>query len=125
MLLADVVVLLHAAFIAWVGFGVFFLKRHPRLRLLHLASVVYGLAIEVWPFICPLTHAENWLRLRAGAGLYREDFIVHYLGKVIYLQAPPWILVAVAAVVVAYTLALDWRWGFRPASPPPPVPSRD
>ena len=34
--------------------------------------------------ICPLTPLENWLRIRAGQGGYRGDFVEYYLMPVLY-----------------------------------------
>ncbi len=55
-LAAEATVLLHFAWIVFVVTGAFWLRRHPRLRRIHLLVVAYSLAIEVFRWICPLTH---------------------------------------------------------------------
>lgn len=47
-------------------------------RWLHLGSLVWGILIEVLPWTCPLTWAENWLETRAGVAPYQGGFLLHY-----------------------------------------------
>ncbi len=98
--------LIHFAWIVFVVTGAFFLRRHRRLRLFHLAAVVYSLAIEAYGWICPLTHLEQWLWQRAGREAYEGSFITYYLEKIIYLRAPQWLLVSLAVLLLAVTLFL-------------------
>ena len=106
---AEVAVLIHFAWIVFVVTGVFFLRRRRRLRLFHLASVVYSLAIELCGWICPLTHLEQWLWQRAGRQAYEGAFITYYLEKIIYLRAPQWLLVSLAVLLLAVTLFVYFR----------------
>jgi len=39
--LASVVLILHALFIVWVVFGAFFTRGRPKLRWLHIVSLVW------------------------------------------------------------------------------------
>jgi Protein of Unknown function (DUF2784) len=57
--MAASVLSLHAAYIAWVIFGIFFTRGRPRLAALHLGTLVYGVIIEIW---CPLTRLKHRLR---------------------------------------------------------------
>ena len=98
--LACAVMALHALFIAWVIFGAAFTGRHPLLRWLHIASIIWGVLIEVLPWPCPLTLAEQWLEFRAGASTYQGGFVLHYLDALVYPNIPP-VLLTVAAVVAA------------------------
>ena len=104
-LAAEATVLLHLTWILFVITGAFWLRRRPRGRLLHLISVIYSLAIEVFRWICPLTYLEQAFWKRAGASAYEGAFLIHYLEKLIYLQAPQWLLVSAAAVLLIVTLA--------------------
>ena len=91
---------LHALFILWVIFGAILTRCRPLLRWLHIASLVWGISIEVLPYwSCPLTLAENWLQLRAGVTPYQGGFLLHYLDMFVYPNVPP-VLLTVAAVVV-------------------------
>ena len=86
-LLADAVLLLHLAFIVFVLFGALLVWRWRWVVWLHLPAVVWGVAVEVNGWFCPLTPLEVWLRAQAGGSGYDGSFIEHYLLPVIYPQA--------------------------------------
>ncbi len=81
---ADLVLLVHAAFILFAAGGALLLRRVPRLAWLHLPAVAWGVAIEWSGGVCPLTPLEVWLRRQAGASGYPGGFIEHYVTAVIY-----------------------------------------
>ncbi|MGB5441810.1 MAG: DUF2784 domain-containing protein [Gammaproteobacteria bacterium] len=83
-LLADLVLVLHAAFILFVVAGGLLVLRWPRLAWLHLPCVAWGVLIELSGRVCPLTPLENRLRHAAGSGMYEAGFIEHYLEPLIY-----------------------------------------
>jgi len=83
-LLADVVVLLHGAFILFVVGGVVFVARWRRLLPAHLLCVAWGAWSEFTGTVCPLTPLENQFRQLAGNSGYQGGFIEHYLIPVIY-----------------------------------------
>ena len=83
-LLADLVLVLHAAFILFVVAGGLLVLRLHRLAWLHLPCVAWGVLIELSGWICPLTPLENRLRHAAGTGMYETGFIEHYLAPLIY-----------------------------------------
>jgi Protein of Unknown function (DUF2784) len=109
--LAAATLAAHLAFIAWVVLGAFLTRRRPWLAALHVASLVYGIAIEAGPWPCPLTLAENWFEAQAGVVPYRGPFLVHYLDAVVYPNVSPGLLVWAA---VAVALLNGWiylrRW---------------
>jgi hypothetical protein len=82
--LADLVVLVHFAFIVFVLFGGLLALRWPRAPWIHLPAVVWGAAIEFFGWICPLTPLENSLREASGRAEYAGGFIEHYLIPLIY-----------------------------------------
>jgi len=58
--------------------------RFNRLAWLHLPCAAWGILVELFGWICPLTPLENRLRHR-DTGLDRETgFIEHYLAPLIY-----------------------------------------
>ena len=65
---------IHAAYIAWFIFGAFFTRGRPRLAALHVATLVYGVTVEIFGFWCPLTALEEWLQVRGGVSVYRGPF---------------------------------------------------
>lgn len=58
--------------------------RWPRLALLHLPAAIWGAAVELLQFCCPLTLLENRLRQAAGQADYDDGFIEQYLIPLIY-----------------------------------------
>ncbi len=103
---AEAVVLLHFSWIVFVVTGAFFLWRTRRWKYVHLAALLYSLAIETWGWICPLTYLEQWLWVRAGVQSYEGSYITYYLEKIIYLRAPQWLLVSAVVVLLFVTLGL-------------------
>ena len=83
-LLADLVVLLHLAFVLFVVFGGLLVLRRRRIAWLHVPAFVWGAAIEFGGWICPLTPLENRLREMSGAGGYAGGFVERYLVPVLY-----------------------------------------
>ena len=97
--MAASVVSLHAAYIAWVIFGALFTRGRPRLAALHVATLVYGVIIEIFGLWCPLTALEEWLEVCGGVSAYRGPFLLHYLDAVVYPDIPPNLLIAGAVAV--------------------------
>ena len=84
-LLADLVLVLHAAFILFVVAGGLLVHRHHRLAWLHLPCVAWGFLIELFGWTCPLTPLENLLRRNpAGYSDAHTGFIEHFLAPLIY-----------------------------------------
>jgi hypothetical protein len=106
---ADVVVIIHFAFICFVPVGVYFAWRWPWVVWLHIPAVSYAIAIELIGFACPLTALQNWLLHRAGQAGYSGGFIYHYLIRVIY---PPG-LTRTEQVGLGFLVALIAAIGYR------------
>jgi hypothetical protein len=83
-ILADILVALHVAFIAYVLLGGLLGLRWPRNALLHLPCAAWGALIEFAGWICPLTPLEIRWRIMAGQQGYDDGFIAHYLLPIIY-----------------------------------------
>src|SRR5919106_4322092 len=76
---ADVVVLMHIAFIAFVLVGGYLAWRWPRVVWVHVpAALVIGV-LFAFGADCPLTDLEKFLRRQAGEAVYRDGFVAHYL----------------------------------------------
>jgi hypothetical protein len=82
--LADGVVVVHAAFVGFVMLGGFLAWRWRALVWAHLPAAFWGAAIEYGGWICPLTPLENALRARAGLQGYRGGWVEHYLIPLVY-----------------------------------------
>ena len=81
---ADVLVVVHFLFILFVVAGGILVLRRPRLAILHLPAVIWGAAVELCSWICPLTPLENYFRGLSGSTGYSGDFVEHYLIPLIY-----------------------------------------
>lgn len=81
---ADVVLVVHAAFVAFVVLGGLAVLRVPSLALLHLPAVAWGVLVETTGWICPLTPIEVALRRQAGEAGYAAGFVEHYLLAALY-----------------------------------------
>jgi uncharacterized protein DUF2784 len=104
--MAAAVLSLHAAYIAWVIFGSFFTRRRPRLAGLHVATLVYGVIVEISDLWCPLTALENWLEVRGGVSPYRGPFLLHYLDALVYPNVSPSLVIAGAVTVCLLNLSI-------------------
>jgi hypothetical protein len=110
--LADLVVVVHLAFIAFVAVGAVMAWRWPRLVRVHVPAVVWAAAIVGIGFTCPLTPLEKAFRRRAGGTTYQGGFIDHYLTGVIYPGRYLGLARALVLllIVVGYAgLVLRWR----------------
>jgi Protein of Unknown function (DUF2784) len=105
--LADLIVILHLAFVLFVVFGGLLVARRPGVAWLHVPAAIWGAWIEFAGWVCPLTPLENWLRQQEGRTVYTTSFVEHYLVPVLYPAAlsrdVQWLL---GALVVAMNLAI-------------------
>jgi hypothetical protein len=83
-MLADLIVLIHFAFVLFVIFGGLLALRWPKVAYVHLPIAVYGALIELVGWICPLTPLEKRLRESAGLQGYQGGFVEHYILPVLY-----------------------------------------
>lgn len=83
-ILADLVVGVHALFVAFVMVGGLLALRWAWVAALHLPAAIWGALIELQGWICPLTPLENSFRTAAGEAGYQSGFIEHYLLPVLY-----------------------------------------
>jgi len=122
---ADVILVVHAAFIAFVVFGQIYVllgwrmrwcsARNRLFRRLHLAAIGV-VVIQAWiGFRCPLTSLEAGLRTGAGEGSYEQSFVAHWLSRLIYYDLPPWVFVLVYSLFGALVLLCYRRFPPRPA----------
>lgn len=84
--LADAVVLGHLAFVLFVALGGVLVLRRPKLAWAHVPAAVWGAAVELGGWICPLTYLENHLRLLGGGDAYRVGFVDRYILHILYPQ---------------------------------------
>ena len=106
--LSDAVVVVHLAFIVFVAVGGFMTWRWRWLIWVHLPAVVWGAAIILIGFDCPLTPLENAFRELGGEAAYEGGFVDRYVEGVVYPQeyTPHLRGLAVLLIVSAYAVLL-------------------
>ena len=82
--LADLVLVVHLAFVLFVVLGGLLVLKWPRLAWLHVPAAIWGVLIEYTGWICPLTPLENSFRARGGEAGYSGGFIEHYIQPLLY-----------------------------------------
>ena len=99
--------------IVFVVFGGLLALRWRWIPWVHLPCAVYGAAIELIGWICPLTPLENDLRATAGQDGYPGGFVEHYLLPVIYPSGlTPTIQIVLGTAVIVVNVAIYvvvWR----------------
>jgi hypothetical protein len=100
------ILILHLLWIIWILSGWLLTRGRRVLTVLHIASLGWGIAIELGPWPCPLTIAEQWSEARAGQAPYHESFLAHYLGKMIYPDLPETVVAWTGAAVCAAILGI-------------------
>lgn len=85
--LADLVLVLHFAFVLFVVLGGLLVLRWPWLAYVHVPVAIYGALIEFVGWVCPLTPLEQTLRIKAGESGYQGGFIEHYILPLLYPSA--------------------------------------
>ena len=122
---ADIILVIHTAFVTFVVLGLLLTViglllrwrwvRNFWFRTAHLLAI--GLVVlQAWAgVICPLTIWENQLREQAGQAGYSGSFVAHWLHRILYYQAEPWVFTVCYSVFGALVLAV-WIFG-RPRWP--------
>ena len=104
---ADLMLVLHFGFIAFVVVGAVAIMRWPKLAWLHVPAAAWGAWIEISGGICPLTTLENRFRLSAGGEGYATSFVEYYLLPVIYpggLTRTVQLVLAAAVIIINVSL---------------------
>jgi len=125
-LLADVVLAVHVAVVAFVVGGLVVVIAGNLLRwrwvnglwfrIAHLGAIAFVVA-ETWlGMVCPLTSLEVWLRANAWQGGYTGGFIEHWLQRLLYYDAPPWVFTTVYSLF-GLAVVVTW-WCYPPLRKP-------
>jgi polyferredoxin len=125
-LLADVVLSLHFSIVLFVVGGLIFILvgafrgwrvvRKLWFRLAHLAAIAIIVAQAWLGTVCPLTTLEMWFRAKAHDATYSGSFIEHWLQRLLYYEAQPWVF-TLAYTVFGIIVLVAW-WYFPPWSKP-------
>ena len=112
--LADAIVVLHLAYLAFIPLGGILAIRWPRVILPHLIAVAIGLISVTVKFDCPLTTWEQWLRRKGGQRAYSDGFVAHYLTGRIYPHGYEWAVQTLFAACVIASYAVIAARRLRP-----------
>lgn len=97
LLAADIILLTHFAFVAFVVFGFAFIwaghflkyqvVRNLKFRICHLLSMGIVLCESLIGAICPLTAWENELRLKSGQSqIYETSFVKDWVHRIMFFD---------------------------------------
>lgn len=116
--LADLVLVAHFSFVAFVVFGLLAVIAGRwagwpwiwslKFRLLHLLAIGIVVAQAWLGQICPLTRWENALRVRAGQAPYEQSFVQDWLHRLLFYDAPLWVFVLGYTLFGAVVACLWW-----------------
>jgi len=123
-ILADAVVVVHAAYVAFVVGGLVAIligaamgwrwTRSFAFRAAHLAAIALVCVESLVGVMCPLTSLEDSMRERGGAARYPGDFVGYWAHRLIFYNFPPWMFtiayIAFAAVVAITFILIPPRW---------------
>ena len=118
-ILADTVMLVHFAFVAFVVAGGLLVLKWRKVAWLHIPLLLYGATLEFVGWVCPLTPLEQRLRRAAGGAGYEGGFIDHYIRGVLYPSNWGDIHVWLGILLLAGNVAL-YVWAFRRNRPSTP-----
>ncbi|MCZ6849964.1 MAG: DUF2784 domain-containing protein [Alphaproteobacteria bacterium] len=114
-ILADATVVLHLSFIVFVLAGGMLVWRWRKLAWAHLPAFLWGAAIELFGWVCPLTYLENHFRAMSSRAGYATGFVEHYLMPLIYPDLlfpggfPRVGFVAIGVFVLIFNAVIYWR----------------
>ncbi|MGY6269239.1 DUF2784 domain-containing protein [Achromobacter denitrificans] len=110
-LLADLVLIVHGLFVAFVALGGLLALWKRWIAWLHLPALAWGALVVGMGWICPLTPLEVSLRLQAGQQGYGGGFIEHYVLALVYPAGlTREVQIALAALLVAGNAAVYALW---------------
>jgi len=110
-LAADLLVVLHLAFVVFVILGGFLALRWRRIAWVHVPAALWGAIIEFAGWVCPLTPLENHFRRLAGDGGYAGGFIERYVIPALYpVDYTPGLRITLGAIVVGLNGVAYWLY---------------
>lgn len=123
--LADLVLVVHFAFVSFVLFGLIAVwvgrfcgwswVRNFWFRLVHVMAIGVVVGESIGGVVCPLTNWEAKLRMLAGGGeRYAGSFIQHWVHRLMFFEASERSFTIIYVVFFTAVLASFWlvkpRW---------------
>ena len=107
--LADIILILHLCFVLFVVFGGLLVLRWRWIFWLHLPAVVWGVLIEFFHWLCPLTSLENHFKRLGGEQGYEGGFIEYYVSAILYVNVTPQSQTVLGFLLVFFNLFVYWH----------------
>jgi len=118
--LADLVLVLHVGIAAFIAGGLLLIVlgnwRHwlwvngYGFRIAHLAAILVVVAETGFGMVCPLTTLEMSLRVQGRDLTYEGSFIQHWLQRLLYYDAPPWVFLLMYAGFASVVFVVWWLY---------------
>ncbi len=109
---SGMTVAVHLLWLVWVILGAAWTRNRPALATFHIASVLWGIAVELGPWPCPLTLLEEYFERGSDADSHPGGFVVHYLNGLVYPDLPVWLVTTCGVAVCLANLSIyAWRYG--------------
>jgi hypothetical protein len=81
----------------------------PLLAAFHIASLAWGIVVELEPWPCPLTLVEQFFEGGSGVDAYSTGFIIHLLDQIVYPEIPVRLLMLSGVAVCGTNLGIYAR----------------
>jgi Protein of Unknown function (DUF2784) len=107
--LAILALAIHLVWIIWVIGGAFWTRGRMLLTTFHVLSLAWGIIVELSPWPCPLTLAEQYFEHRGGVDTYKGGFLLHNLDRLVYPAIPDAVVTGIGVAVCALNLAVYLR----------------
>jgi len=124
LLAADATLCSHFLVVCFVIFGLLLIfigkllhwhwVRNPWFRLSHLVTIAIVVFQSWFGIVCPLTILENWFRQQAGETAYSGTFVSHWIGKLLFYEAPLYVF-TISYSLFGLLVLISWFW-VRPTS---------
>lgn len=109
-ILADLIVVLHLAFVIFAVLGGLMALRWRRIIYGHIPAALWAVLVEFSGWVCPLTPLENALRVKGGETDYADSFIEHYVLPLLYpAELTRDMQMALGALALAVNLGIYWH----------------
>jgi len=123
LLLADLVLAVHAALAFFLAFGLLGILvggplgwgwvRGRAFRVAHLCGMAIVAAEALLGIACPLTEFESALRHAAQAPAYGQSFIAHWLGRLLFYDFDERVFAGAYLMGLGVTVWAWRRWPVR------------
>lgn len=111
---ADIILLIHAAWVLFMIGGIIFtfaayfrrsLFEWAMFRTAHLIGLLFTASLGIFGWNCPLTNIENSLRADGRGAVYPGSFLAHYLERIVYWEITQQTITIATIVLAVFVIA--------------------